>query len=274
MADNNKLHRFFELQRVYASLYESYVARGVNRALDPNDKENRFEEEWCIEHYFSVGADALRIVVTALAYDLREPPRTILDFPSGSGRVTRHLRAFFPEAHIAACDLYGSHVDFCIREFGAKGILSKENFDELHFGLQFDLIFCGSLLTHLPEDLFRSALRLISRSLSDRGVAVITLHGRYSEFYQQHKDKYLADDRFAVARSAFTETGFGYVDYAHPLRTTFARQTRYGISLARPHWILKLLEPDCAMRVLSYAERAWDNHHDVLVIGKPGVKEG
>ena len=102
----DKLRRFFELQRVYDSLYKSYVARGVSRTLDPNDKENRFEEEWHVGHYFGVGADALRIIVTALIDGLREPPRTILDFPCGSGRVTRHLRAFFTEADIFACDLY------------------------------------------------------------------------------------------------------------------------------------------------------------------------
>lgn len=171
MAGTDKLHRFFELQQVYASLYDSYVTRGVSRTLDPDDKENRFEEKWHVDHYFSVGADGLRILVAALIQSLREPPQTILDFPSGSGRVTRHLRAFFPDARIFACDLYESHLDFCVREFGAESIVSKENFDEIDFGLRFDVIFCGSLLTHLPEDLFRSVFRLISRSLTNRGVA-------------------------------------------------------------------------------------------------------
>lgn len=269
----DKLRRFFELQRVYDSLYKSYVARGVSRTLDPNDKENRFEEEWHVGHYFGVGADALRIIVTALIDGLREPPRTILDFPCGSGRVTRHLRAFFTEADIFACDLYQGHIDFCTKEFGAKGIVSKENFDEIDFEPQFDLIFCGSLLTHLPEDLFRSALRLISRSLSDRGIAVVTLHGRHAEFFQRCKSKYLSDELFAVAESTIAESGFGYVDYGHPLRSTFNRQARYGISLARPHWSLKLIETDYRIRVLGYAERAWDDHHDVLVIGRPAINE-
>jgi 2-polyprenyl-3-methyl-5-hydroxy-6-metoxy-1,4-benzoquinol methylase len=273
VAGTDKLHRFFELQRVYASLYDSYVTRGVSRTLDPDDKENRFEEEWHVDHYFSVGADVLRILVAALIQDLREPPQTILDFPSGSGRVTRHLRAFFPDARIVACDLYESHLDFCVREFGAESIVSKENFDEIDFGLRFDLIFCGSLLTHLPEDLFRSVFRLISRSLTDRGLAVITLHGRHSEFFQKYKSKYLSDDLFAIAESAVADSGFGYVDYGHPLRATFNRQARYGISVAYPHWTLKLVEADYGIRVLGYAERSWDDHHDVLVIGKPALNQ-
>jgi len=223
-----KLVRLFELQRFYGSLYESYVVHGVNPTLDPDDKENRFDEEWRINHYFNVGGDALRVIVAALLQSLRAVPQTIIDFPCGSGRVTRHLRAFFPEARIFASDLYEGHVDFCVREFGAEGIISKENFDDVDFGLRFDLIFCGSLLTHLPENLFRSALLLISRSLSDRGLAVITLHGRHSEFFQKHKNKYLADDLFAVAEATVADTGFGYVDYGHPLRSMFNRQKRYA----------------------------------------------
>ena len=268
-----KLLRLFELQRFYGSLYESYVARGVSPTLDPDDKENRFDEEWRVNHYFSVGADALRVIVAALIQCLRETPQTILDFPCGSGRVTRHLTAFFPEARVVACDLYQAHVDFCVRELGAAGMISKEKFDDLDLNLQFDLIFSGSLLTHLPADLFRSALRLICRSLSDRGVAIITLHSRHSEFFQKHKNKYLADELFAIAAAAVADTGFGYVDYEHPLRSKFNRQARYGISLARPHWSLRLAEADYGIRILGYAERAWDDHHDVLVLGKPGVNE-
>lgn len=81
---------------------------------------------------------------------------------------------------IVACDLYDFHVNFCAREFGVEAVLSKENFDQLDFGVQFDAIFCGSLLSHLPDDLFRSARRLISSSLAKQGVAVISLHGGVS----------------------------------------------------------------------------------------------
>jgi hypothetical protein len=35
---------------------------------------------------------------------------------------------------------------------------------------------------------------------------------------------------------------------------------------------LRLTEQDSEARVLGYAERDWDNHQDVLVIGKTTIK--
>jgi SAM-dependent methyltransferase len=274
MHGNGALTRLFEAQQVYAEYYNSYLARGINPTLDPNDFQNRFADESEKAHYFEIGADAIRLIVSELLRGVRNVPRTILDFPCGAGRVTRHLRAFFPDSRVFACDLYDQHVDFCVNELGAEGILSKENFDELDFGRQFDLIFCGSLLTHLPGNLFRPALRLLSRSLTDEGIAIVTLLGRHAEYVQRHKWKYLDDELFAVAASTVADTGFGFVDYDQGIRSKFDRQARYGIALARPHWILKLAEEDSQTRVLGFAERGWDNHQDVLVIGKPPINAG
>ena len=55
------LPRLFELQRRYNGLYATYLTGQVNRTLDPADKENTFQHEWQYRHYFSAGADALRL---------------------------------------------------------------------------------------------------------------------------------------------------------------------------------------------------------------------
>ena len=52
--------------------------------------------------------DILMQFVAALTDNLRDVPGSILDFPCGSGRVTRHLRAFFPDSRLVACDLSAS----------------------------------------------------------------------------------------------------------------------------------------------------------------------
>jgi SAM-dependent methyltransferase len=268
------LDRLFAIQSIYSDYYKFYLERGINLTLDPNDFQNRFADKEEEAHDYEIGADAIRLIVGEMVRGLRKVPRTILDFPCGAGRVTRHLRAFFPQSRVFACDLYEQHVNFCVTELGAEGIMSKENFDELDFGVQFDLIFCGSLLTHLPENLFRPALRLLSRSLTEEGIAIVTLLGRHAEYVQTHKWKYLDDELFAVAASTVTDTGFGFVDYDHAILSKFDRQARYGIALTRPHWILKIAEEDRQTRVLGFAERGWDNHQDVLVIGKPPINDG
>jgi SAM-dependent methyltransferase len=222
----------------------------------------------------SVGYDAIRLILAALVTNDRPVPKRILDFPSGSGRVTRHLCAMFPDAHVGACDLYEGHIDFCAKQFGAEPLLSVEDLDDLDVGSDWDLVFCGSLLTHLPEPLFHKAMNFIVRSLSPTGIALVTLEGRHAEWRQDNTWKFMDDDLFEAARQGFHKDGFGYSDYNPDFKATFDKQESYGIALAQPSWTMKALEHREEIRILGYWERAWDQHQDVVVFGRPGVNDG
>lgn len=263
--------RFPIYANTYAQIWDSYICNGVNEVLDSNDKENQFATAWHREHYFHVGSDAMRIVVQSLLCAGREVPRRILDFPCGSGRVTRHLRSMFPKAQIGACDLYRNHVEFCAEQFSAVPILSKENLDELEVG-EWDMIFCGSLLTHLPKHLFWQTIRFMARSLAPDGIAIVTLEGRHVLHIQDHKWKLIEDDRFDVARQQYHAEGFGFVDYNTDFRAaSFDAQENYGVALTNPGWLMSGLAEMNDIRILNFSEREWDDHQDVLVFGKPGV---
>src|SRR5207253_2279296 len=71
--------------------------------------------------------------------------------PSGYGRVTRVLRARFPDAAITVCDIDRAGVAFASARFGARGVCSLDDFRLLELGEAFDLIWVGSLITHFPE---------------------------------------------------------------------------------------------------------------------------
>ena len=124
-------------------------------------------------HYLSVGLSALRAIEDALG-DAPAPPRRILDLPCGHGRVTRVLRARFPDAAITVCDLDRGGVDFAAARFGARGVYSVEDFRELDLGEAFDLIWVGSLVTHLPELHTRRFLDCMARHMAPRSVLVAT----------------------------------------------------------------------------------------------------
>lgn len=114
--------------------------------------------------YFSVGMSAIRCVDDALRTCDLADPTTILDLPCGFGRVMRVLAARFPDAKITACDIRPRAVAFCVRRFKAEGVISARDFDELRFGRQFDLIWCGSLLTHMNAAQSLALLDLFARS--------------------------------------------------------------------------------------------------------------
>src|SRR5215831_17887353 len=70
-------------------------------------------------HYFSVGRSALRCIERAAETAGEDGFHSILDFGSGFGRVLRVLRAAYPDAEVAACDLSREALDFCASAFGA-----------------------------------------------------------------------------------------------------------------------------------------------------------
>lgn len=255
----------------YAKAYEEYRSRGISKTLNPNDQEWYGSEPWRTQHYFEVGEDALGIAIAALASTQRPFPRRILDLPSGSGRVTRHLRAFFPAAEIWACDIDPDHLRFCAMHFDARTKLSQEDLTRVTFDADFDLIFCGSLLTHLPPESAEAALSIVRQTLSSNGIAIVTIHGRHSSFIQRHKWKYIDDELFGIAERQASETGYGFVEYRGRIRRPFSDRGGYGISLIKPSWLVARLENDPTIRVLGYRERDWADHQDIVIFGRPGI---
>ncbi len=82
--------------------------------------------------------------------------------PSGHGRVLRALKAAFPGAHLTACGHRRDGVEFCARVLGATPIVSRENPAEIELEGPYDLIWCGSLLTHMDAARWPGFLDLLS----------------------------------------------------------------------------------------------------------------
>ena len=208
--------------------------------------------------------EAAQLVVRLLVANLRSPPTTILDFPSGSGRVTRHFRAMFRIHEVCR-----SRSD--ATRFGAKPIRSKENPADLVIEPEWDLVFCGSLLTHLPEKLFVPTLRFMARALSRTGIAVVTVAGRRAEEIQDHHWKVIDDKRFETIRRRYRKRGFGFANYDDAQRTAFTAQDSYGIALVKPSWVMSVLEGMPDIRILGYLERAWGDNQDLVAFGRPAA---
>src|SRR5262245_23377147 len=124
----------------------------VDPTIAPDDGmfHRHFGEDVARSHYAESGRSALRCIRAALVAADRDPAtiHRILDLPCGHGRVLRVLKAAYPRAKITACDLDRSGVDFCARQFGAEPAYSVEDPAKIPVTGPFDLIWCGSLLTH------------------------------------------------------------------------------------------------------------------------------
>lgn len=245
-----------------------YGQAELNREVSPADggMENPTEKDF--DHYWSTGTNALVVILQTMLLTSSAEFKAILDFPCGYGRIARHLVAAFPDANITACDIEAEMISFCAREFACKPLLSRANFSELEFDEKFDLIWCGSLLTHLPEHKFRDCLALFSRSLAPNGIAIFTTHGRHSHRFGS--DKYLPASRFAKVQREYEKTGFGYEDCSD---SPSVHTNNYGITLSSPAYVAGAIGEDMTIRLVSYTERGWSDHQDVVVVQKKPVND-
>jgi SAM-dependent methyltransferase len=198
--------------------------------------------------YFEAGRDALRISRLAMLAARLEKVESVLDFACGGGRALRYFKAAFPDAELTAVDILPHQVEFCSRVFGANGIVSKGDPDELGLEGPFDLIWCGSLLTHQDREMWAKSLGLFERVVSPGGVVLFTAYGRYvAELLRSGDNKLnLTDEGVEDILREYGETGFGY------------QKTRWdGDALATRPWVCAQLNKVPALDLLLYFEHAW-----------------
>ena len=209
-------------------------------------------------HYFKVGLSAIHCIDEALARADLKAVRTILDLPCGSGRVMRFLRHRFPEAEITACELEAGPVEFCVRAFGAEPAFSSLNLDEVSLGKKFDLIWCGSLVTHLNERGIDALLRLFHRHLAASGIMIFTTNGDFvaRTIPTRDFDYGLEQEQIDRIGIEYPQTGYGFEDYPG--------EKDYGVSLTSPEWIRTRVRAVGGLREVFFKEKGWDDHQDVF----------
>lgn len=218
---------------------------------------------WDPAFYFEFGKQTLQSIEIALRLTNKTTLdiKKILDLPCGYGRIHRYLKSYFPSAQLTACDIDHDAVDFCKNTFDSVPVYSKEDLDQLQIKDKFDLIWCGSLLTHIDYKDWKSLLNFFSSHLSNDGILVFTVLGRpASRLMREPKNPYLLDEsKIKTVLEDYEKTGFGFVKYRG--------EKNYGISLASPSFILSILEKMLDMRILMFAENNWFGQ-DIISIAK------
>ncbi len=210
------------------------------------------------DYYFSLGRQALDAIQHLMAVVGLAKPTTILDLPSGHGRVLRFIRAAFPDASIDACDIDPDAVAFCARTFSSRQIYSTVDLTAIPIEGQYDLIWCGSLLTHLDVTGWKTLLRLFSDHLSSAGLLIFTTHGRHhaNRFRSKQTTLGLSDAAATALLSDFDRIGFGFQNHAS--------RDGYGISMSSPPWVCSQIIRTGGLRLAGYQERGWGGNQDVV----------
>ncbi|HMQ68754.1 MAG TPA: class I SAM-dependent methyltransferase [Ignavibacteria bacterium] len=233
----------------------------IDTEIDPKDEMFEKDEE---EHYFNVGFSCLEIINNTLESEKvdKKKIKTILDFPCGYGRELRFLKSFFSESSLYGCEIEEDKLNFVKKKFSATPVLSYRDFKRINLNQKFDLIWCGSLFTHISARRFRKLLLFFFEHLNDEGFLFFTTHGRYSASILNTYG--LRSFQRIYIKSKYYLTGFGYNSYL--------KQYKYGVSLSAPSWVLRSIEKYKDISIVGVSEKRWDNHQDVIICRKNMIK--
>jgi SAM-dependent methyltransferase len=215
--------------------------------------------------YFATGRSALKAVQLSQLAARKTDFQSILDMACGHGRVLRWLQAAYPHAHLTACDLLGDGVDFCATVFGATPVYSTASPGIDLFPGRYDLIWVGSLLTHLDAGQWLTFIDLWHALLAPDGLLVVTTHGELVAERMREGNLY-GYPALSIRRTlrSYDHAGFAFLEAS-------ADEIDYGISIARPEWVLRRLLAHTDFRVVLFTEALWANHQDVAAVVKRPV---
>ncbi|MEP0201382.1 MAG: hypothetical protein ABJD70_04145 [Halioglobus sp.] len=110
----------------------------------------------------------------------------------------------------------------------------------------------------------------LAKFLSPSGIMVATLQGRWSELVHE-TSPYIGEDRWQTILGQYNSCGHVYCNYIKEESHEFISGS-YGVSLVKPHIAVKMVEKIPDVRIFLYQERAWADHQDVVVFGRPAFE--
>jgi SAM-dependent methyltransferase len=207
--------------------------------------------------YFLWALSALNSIMAAMrTAGVRQAPERILDLPCGHGRVLRMLKAAFPHAEITACDLNRAGVDFCAQAFGAKPVYSSEEPQDISIADRFDLIWVGSLFTHLSASRWHEFLAFFCEHLEPGGMLVFTANGRSILDAIRRRERSFAITDVPLLALECEREGFAYQDYTHT--------DAYGLSLSLIPWVGEALASHPQLQLVTYTEGGVNGRQDAI----------
>lgn len=214
-------------------------------------------------HYLSAGLSGLRCIERAIGAAGKDIGKgAILDFPCGFGRVLRWMRVRFPDARITAAEIDRDAFNFCATNFQVTPLESKIPISSLELDAEYDLIWCGSLFTHIDESAAVDLLRFFHDHLAPGGLCVFSTHGRRAveRMVTNEVDYGLDHEAQGNLIREYHSPGYGYADYPG--------QPGYGISAVTPERMDELAARVGTWERVCFLDHGWDGCQDVFGFAK------
>lgn len=179
-------------------------------------------------------------------------PMTLLDFASGYGCVTRHIRNVIPAGKVVAMDIHDKAMYFNSANLGVQAAVSRTNPAEVDAFFEFDVVFVLSFFSHLPRARIRPWLSKLVEFVKVGGILLFTTHG-----ITTHRD-HLAHLRVDSEGYAFERTS----------EQKDLSLDDYGNAVTYPALIFKEIDALGNVDLLSFRAASWWGHQDHYVVRK------
>ena len=236
---------------------------GVAPDLDDRDHilgyllhQRGLEPEYATRGYFGGGrSDADQVKALAARLSLSEGSFRLLEFASGYGRVTRHLRVILPNNSITASDVHPEAVSFIRDRLGVEAVGSHVEPGSAEIGSGYDLIVVLSLFSHLPDRTFGAWLQTLTSALSPEGFLMFTTHGDAA--IQQYPNLTDSLDR---------SLGYGFIEVSDQ---NDLKLSDYGTAVVTPSYVMKRVEEYTDAKLFSFTSGNWFGLQDEWIIQRP-----
>jgi SAM-dependent methyltransferase len=250
------------------------VAEDVERAaarfsvlacIHPDDmlwkfvREHPFHAELfsAADYYFADGAESGQ-KLAKLARDhvpaaAAGQPYSLLEFASGYGMVTRHLRNAVPNADVTSCDIHSEAVEFIRDDLGETAVVSEHLPEDLALEGRYDVVFALSFFSHMPESTFGRWLAALYGVVNPGGVLAFTTHGLGS--------------RATVGNPEIPESGIWFRESSEQDDLDSAE---YGSTICTPDFVVRQLFSVIRRPVVAeFKTSYWWGVQDLYVVAKP-----
>jgi hypothetical protein len=245
---------------IAAMCEEGARAYGVTAEVHPADHifwfifnlsyfQNKANE--AVRHYFSNGNESARKLKSILAEFVSAHEISMLEFASGYGCVTRHLKVEIPHLDMTCCDIHPAAVDFTRNILGVKCELSNSDPKKVNLNKLFQVVFALSFFSHMPARTWREWLVRLAAHTEPGGIVIFTTHGLRSAQLQN------------VA--SLGENGFWFNPQSEQQDIDLAD---YGTTITSFDYVYRQISSIPNIRLIKFQEAFWWGHQDVYVLLK------
>lgn len=193
-------------------------------------------------------------------------PKSILDYGCGHGRVLRWFQSFWPNANLTAADVTTDQIEFCAETFGANPFLIDKPFAAVGLPSGFDLIWLGSVFTHMDNAGWRDLVDSLIKHVRPNGMLCFSFAGRCVYEMLEGGNRWGIDDEqepdVLKATSDYESSGFGF------FRQRESQGQAWGRSIVKPEWVLSFCF-ERGGKVVLFSKQAYARRQDIICVQFP-----